>query len=172
MKYILLVFFAFFFNSVYAEWQDCSKAISSTWMPQIAKALLEENPTITSRRPKEISDAYNRRDSGKSLSALLDLYNCTWMAAEPTTGNAGLYVWKFTEKRFGSTIQNRLENSPNTFYASLVGGPRIATTSDLNHCYFVSYFDERGNDIENGAFLLIRNVKIPFPEKVSSCRGS
>jgi len=50
------------------------------------------------------------------------------------------------------------------FMAVLLGGSCKAATSNSNHCFLVTYWDDRGANIKNDAFFTIENTKLPLPE--------
>lgn len=170
MKKIFFIISYFIALSVNAAWEDCAEAgYVDIWLGPLATAVLEQNPN-SSKRLKDIVDAYNKKDSGKSLSAIKNLYNCTFIAMDPNPNSPnGVWILKFTEKRFGSSPQERVQNTPRSFVAGLIGGAKKAINSKNNHCYAVSYWDEQGKDVKNDAYLLIEDVTIPLPKKVSSC---
>ena len=80
--------------SIQAEWQDCSEYATTTWLAKLDLAPQEKNPSAR-KRMLDIVEAYRKRDSGKFLAA----FNCTFMLAEPSTGDPGIWLYKFTEKK-------------------------------------------------------------------------
>lgn len=79
----------------------------------------------------------------------------------------GLAGYLFTEKKFGSSVEDRINKGvPDSFQLWLSGGVRKLMAGGKG-CYEVEYRDEQGDKYKKG-YLLI-DPQLPVPEIVNIC---
>jgi hypothetical protein len=151
-----------------ADTIDCNgSGTVNMWLGSAAEAVIEHNGNST-KKLDEIAALRKRKDGGRALDKLANTYNCTAVINEPNRQDPiGLAVYVFGEKKFGNSMNERVNGSaPNSFQLWLAGGAKKLIAGGPA-CYEVKYKNEQGEFLNSG-YLLI-DPKLPIPEKVDSC---